>query len=812
MTWGEYRVRQVHQSIGLDRRRLRAVTAGGLFALFGTIASAFPASAQDRDNRSAGLFELPPLLDLLTLSPRPVRRADVDDAPFATNLTLEWLNLYRKSPNAIPLTGPFGATPYVPLTSTDLLNDKTLAPALRARLETEILQQPVEFSAFFGFPQVTQSLFTGLSTGTAGGASLRTNAIYGNDPGGDISNYINSNAISQLYVSHSSHLFGGEASVKEAFGIPGVTFGIRGLYYGEDLSTVTQRFGSTTAIDAVTVQTRNYMLGPQIGFDRMFDIGSGIRIGGNAKIGFLGNFVERERSFLSRNQTQARAQQNFTDGFKFSQVVEVNPRVEIPLGRGVTFNVGGTFMWLNNVSTAFPHFGTVTDLQDLDLRANNRVFYYGIQAGVTIQLDTAAAFSPPPMAKRFLEGRIQEFNGPTPIPVTLYGEVNRMMLSWNDGVQRATRLVDNTSAPSIFGVKLAAELDRGWTIGANIEGGVNQYRSIAVNQFLPGGESNFSPELRYLDMWIRSNRYGKITFGQTSTATDGVVLTDLSGTNGAASANIALIGGDLMLRATDDLDLGNGSIIDRTTIGDFLGSATIDTLRRRVIRYETPTISGFELSFSGRDQFWDTALRYRADLVNWQFRASIGYLHDTDAGERAALGNTRDRTEWKGGASLLHTPTGLFVTTAFVKRQFRGNDTSNQAVFGENQVNLAGVAIPGTHRPDLVYTYLKTGLRRQFVSFGETKLFAEVANASDGITGLREAGPIVVTSSRLNMLGAGFMQDLDAYNAQLYFGFRCYSFNVEGLRDVTGPPAGSIASPAPINDINLVYSGVRIKF
>ncbi len=94
----------------------------------------------------------------------------------------------------------------------------------------------------------------------------------------------------------------------------------------------------------------------------------------------------------------------------------------------------------------------------------------------------------------------------------------------------------------------------------------------------------------------------------------------------------------------------------------------------------------------------------------------------------------------------------------------------------------------------------------------ELPRFAEVANASDGITGLREAGPIVVTSSRLNMLGAGFMQDLDAYNAQLYFGFRRYSFNVEGLRDVTGPPAGSIASPAPINDINLVYSGVRIKF
>lgn len=806
MTTGRLGLHQGYKRIAFRLRHSHIAKAGGLLAAFALLTVAFPAQAQTSAPTPA-IFTLPSsFLDSLSLvGPRTTLPPTT-----TTRLSFEWLNLYRKSGDPIALLGPFGATPYIPLTSSDLLGNKQQTPGLKLKLEAEILDQPVEFSGFYSLPNVNERLFTGLSTGTGAGSSLRSNAIYANDPNGDISNYINSNAISQLYVNHSSQLFGAEANTKSVFGIPGLILGVRGLYLGEDLSTVSQRFGSTTAIDSVTIQTRNYLLGPQIGIERMFDIGGGIKIGGTAKAGILANLVERERSFISRNQTQTRAQQNYIDGITFAQVFELNPRIEVPLAQGVTLTFGGTFLWLNNVSTAFPHFATVTDLQDTNLRAKDRAFYYGVQAGITIDLDTVAMFSPAPMGKRFLEGRIQEFNGPTPIPVTLYGEINRMVLAWDDGVQRTTRIVDNTSAPSIFGAKIAAELARGWTTGVNIEVGLNTNRSVAVSQFLPGGEKSYDPDLRYLDWWIRSNRYGKFTVGHTSTATDGVVLTDLSGTNGAASANIALIGGDLMLRAADALDLGNGSLIDRTSISDFVGGATIDTLRRDVIRYETPEWNGFDFLVATRSQFWDAAVRYRLDLASWQFRASLGYVRDTDAGTRAALGFTRDRREWKGGASLLHTPTGLFVTTAFVNREFRGNDTSNQAVFGENRVDEFGNVIPGTHRPDLNFAYLKTGLRKQFNAIGETKFFAELAIAKDGITDLREAGPKVVTSSQLNMLGAGIVQDIDAYNAQLYLGFRHYSFDVEGLRDSS--TFGVIASPAPIRDINLVYSGVRLKF
>lgn len=781
---------------------------GGIAAL-GMTSVNLPARAQDSAVRPPfnSSFDFSSLWDAPAA---PNFTADKTSSP--TKFTVEGLSYRRSNPKTTALTGPFGATPFVPLTSSDLDIGKKWSQGIKATVEGEVFERPFELSGFFLAPYTVEQLFTGLSTGTGGGSSLRTNAIYANDPGGDISNYTNSNAISQLYVNHSTQLFGAELNTKSVLGIPGLLLGGRAIYFGEDLSTVTRRFGSTTAIDAVTVQTRNYLFGPQIGLQGMFDIGGGVKVGGSVKAGLFANFVERERSYISRNQTQARAQQNFTGKTAFAQGVEVNPRIEIPLARGVTFNVGGQLLWLNNVSTAFSQYATVTDLQDHNVRAKDHALFYGVQAGLTFNLDTMASFAPPRMSKRFLEGRILENNGPTPIPFTIYGEINRMGLYWNDGVQKATRIVDNTTAPSIFGVKAAAELTRGWTSGVNVEAGMFQARSVAVSQFLPGGETNFTPELRYLDWWIRSNRYGKLTIGHTSTATDGVILTDLSETNGAVSANIALIGGDLMLRAADDLDLGSGSLITRTSIGDFVGGATLDTLRRDVARYETPLIKGFELSVAARDKFWDTALRYRADFAHWRFRAAIGYMRDTDPGTRESVGGQRDRREWKGGASLLHNPTGFFLTTAFVDRKFRGNDPSDQAVFGENMVDPFGNVIAGTHRPDLRFGYLKAGLRKQFTSLGDTKFYGEAAIAKNGITGLQEAGPKDVTSSQLNMVGAGAMQDIDAYNMQIYLGYRHYAFDVQGIRDSNSQPGGIIASPAPIKDIDLVYTGVRIKF
>jgi len=806
---------------GFRANYLCGVAAGSLVAALGLLNTAGAAKAEDSGLLPPSWFSLPALNFSAAPQPGVTYKAPKSlwtDDP-STRLRIEYLMLQRKGAEATALTVPYGPSRYVPVSSSVVDSGSKTAPGFRATVDAELFDAPVEFSAFYSMPLRNEVTLSGLSTGT-GTASIRTNTTYsapslnpncGCSPSGVPFNFTNSQAINTLYLNHSSQLFGAEANAKSVFGIPGLMLGVRSIYVGDDLSSVATKFNSTTAIDSVTVQTRNFLLGPQIGFEGMFDIGGGIKIGGSAKVGLLANMVERERSFISRNQTQLRAMQNFTNDTVFSQAYELNPRIEVPLMQGVKLTAGGTFLWLNNVSTAFPQYATVTDVSDRNMRAKDHLFYYGLQAGVSVDLDTLGKFSPPPMSKRYLEAKILESQGATPIPFMVYGEINRMALSWDDGVERKTRVVDNYSAPSVFGARAAIEIARGWTTGGHAEMGFLQARSISVSQDLPGGETNWAPDLRYLDWFIRSSRYGKITVGHTSTATDGVVLNDLSETNGAASANIAMIGGDLMLRAADALDTGSGSLITRTTIGDFVGSATIDTLRRTAVHYETPEYKGFSFGVAGWERFWDVALNYHVELPDWRFRAGVGYLRDTD-GTRDYLGYRKDRREWKGSASLMHNPTGLFVTTAFVNRQFRGFDSSNQAVFGENMVDILGNVIPGTHRPDLNYGYLKTGLRKQFTPLGDTKFYAETAVAKDGLTFLREGGPKVVTSSELNMVGAGVMQDIDAYNTQIYLGYRHYSFNIEGLRDSNSQPGGAIASPAPIKDINLVFSGVRIKF
>jgi hypothetical protein len=573
----------------------------------------------------------------------------------------------------------------------------------------------------------------------------------------------------------------------------------------------------------VAIQTDNYLLGLQAGFEGMVDLGGGAKVGGSIKAGLFANQAERMRSFISRNQTQARAQQNSLDGTAFAQGIEINPRVEIALAEGVTFNIGGTLLWLNNVTGAFPHFATVTDLEDRNIRAKDDVLFYGMQAGLTVDLN--AVSSGPARTAAFgtsfdgtrtedLEERIAELESGTtanksPLSINVYGEVDRMVLAWDDGVKRYVHFADNVNAPSLFGFKGAAKIARGWTTGFTLEYAIEQGRSNALSQ-LTSDSGDGLLDTRFADWWVRSNRYGTVTVGHTSTATDGIVLIDLGGTVAAASPNIGLIGGDIILRAADDHDLGTDSLITRTPIGDFVGGATLDTLRRNAVRYESPLFAGLQLSAAaGENDFWDAALRYGADLGQWRFRAGVGYMRDTDPGSRAGIG-TRDRREWKGSASVINVPTGLFVTGAVVNREFHGNDPSDQAVFGENTVGL--VTAPGSNRPDLRYGYLKAGVRRPFTSLGDTKIYAEAAIAKDGLTGLREAGPQEVTDSQLLMLGAGIVQDIDDDGMQLYLGFRHFEFDVTGVRDSNSQPGGIITSPAPIGDINLIYAGTRIAF
>src|SRR3569623_1437796 len=329
---------------GFRANYLCGVAASSLVAALGLLNMVSPANAQDGAFLPPSWFSLPtlnfdagPQPDIAYKAPKSFWTEDP-----STRLRIEYLMLQRKGPGATALTVPNGTSRFVPVSSSVVDVDKKIAARFRATVDAELFDTPVEFSGFYSMPVRSETTLTGLSTGS-GTSSIRTNTTYADptlNPNGAPFNYTNSQTIDKLYLNHSSQLFGAEANAKSVFGIPGLTLGVRSIYFGAELSSVTTKFNSTTAMDAVTVQSRNFLLGPQIGVEGMYDIGGGIRIGGSAKVGLFANMVERERSYISRNQTRTRALQNFTNDTTFAQGYELNPRIEVPLMQGVKLTAG----------------------------------------------------------------------------------------------------------------------------------------------------------------------------------------------------------------------------------------------------------------------------------------------------------------------------------------------------------------------------------------------------------------------------------------------------------------------------------------
>lgn len=750
-------------------------------------------------------------------------------APF----TIEGLVLARDKIGNFPLTtlGDGGPTTFVKFDSSELEGDD-FAPGIRGTLQGSIFDQAIELSAFYINPIGIERTKFDLGQGNANPAD--TDMIYDNAPGADVSS-VNSDDIYGLVAHHETALYGAEVNAIRPFGIPGLLVGARGIFFGETFSTTTIDTpndvpgGSSTARDHVTIGTDNRLVGLQLGLQHMFDLSDGLRVGGSIKAGLYNNYVDRNRTFLSENRPDLRSFERNDSDNVFAQAVEFNPRIELKLSDSVFLTAAGTFMWLNNVSTALPHYRTVTDLNgDHDVRANDDVFFYGGSLGLTFQLDAPSAASggllastdeAPFATEEDIDDRLAALEdgaalkGNRKFSLEISGSINRMFLAWDDGEDQDVYVVDNTAARSRFEFRGAVKIARGWSAGYILSVGLDDTAANDVDQFTAHGEEQI--ETRHSAWWVRNNQLGTMTVGYTSTATDNIIHKDVGGIM-AGAANIATIGGSFLVRRAGFYEQGDDALVNSgaftTTLNDFSAGASVDTLRRNNIRYDAPRISSqwgnFDASVAwGEDDFWDAALEYGINYNDWKFRFGAGYLHDTDEGGRA--NSSRDREEYKGSASLLHIPSGLFGTVAYVHRMFNGFDAATpQAVFGENTVGL--VTPPGSNRPPIDYLYTAAGMRRGYWSIGDTSVYGEFARVDDAITGLREAGLREVTDSTLTMVGAAVSQDITAAGMDVYAGFRVYSFETEGVQLRSNVPTPT--SPVPLTDLVFGYAGTRIRF
>ena len=151
------------------------------------------------------------------------------------------------------------------------------------------------------------------------------------------------------------------------------------------------------------------------------------------------------------------------------------------------------------------------------------------------------------------------------------------------------------------------------------------------------------------------------------------------------------------------------------------GHESWDTSRRNHVLYETPSLAGFTLQAAvAEDNYWDVALRYAGEFAGFRIAGGIGYQEDTDfntgtfVATLACTGSCNQKaTDLKGGLSILHVPTGLFVTGSAGKREIEN-------LGGATAVNRDGS-----------YWHIAGGISQNFFGIGRTTIFGEYGNHQD---------------------------------------------------------------------------------
>src|SRR6476469_7514631 len=125
-----------------------------------------------------------------------------------------------------------------------------------------------------------------------------------------------------------------------------------------------------------------------------------------------------------------------------------------------------------------------------------------------------------------LEERVAELEATTgrkgnkKVSVTLYGQVNRAALFWDDGAEQNTYVVDNNYESSRFGFKGSAKTGFGdWVGGYRLEVEPTGANSARLDQFDDNNadDSNGPLFVRHSFMYLSSKKYGEVRLGLKAT-------------------------------------------------------------------------------------------------------------------------------------------------------------------------------------------------------------------------------------------------------------------------------------------------------
>lgn len=344
-----------------------------------------------------------------------------------------------------------------------------------------------------------------------------------------------------------------------------------------------------------------------------------------------------------------------------------------------------------------------------------------------------------------LEERVAELEATTArkgnrkVSLEVYGQVTTGVMWWDNGNESNVYVVDPQTSSSRFGMKGKAAINSDLEAGYNIE---METQTADATRVTASNDEGDEFSIRQAHWFIKSKTWGQVRVGQADTANSGIAEIDLSNASLADGMSSSQAGAAIM----------SGMF----TTGMFFENFEFN--RRNVVRYDTPTMAGFQLSASaGEDDIWDVALRYAGEHAGFKLAAGIAYGQDTDG----TSDETRDVLN--GGGSIMHMPTGLFVTANAGRREFDlagGKDT---------------------------FWMVSGGLERKWFAAGKTTLF--------GMGGKEKARD----DDSASFWGLGAVQSIDAAAMDLYISYRRYDLS------------GDLVDPN-IDEFDTVLAGARIKF
>ncbi len=420
-----------------------------------------------------------------------------------------------------------------------------------------------------------------------------------------------------------------------------------------------------------------------------------------------------------------------------------------------------------------------------------------------------------------LEERIAELEATTArkgnrkVSLTVYGSVNQAVLFWDDATERNTYVVNNKTATTHFGFEGSATIDAEWRAGYLIEIEAGSANSDFVDQgqittgaggvVLGFNDDSQRLNVRHSNWWLENKRVGRVTVGQQSNATDNIAEMDLSRTSAVSLSSVETWNEGFFLRSANDslgvlvpglVFVGTSGTAQFSIMGD-LWRGNLDGGRGNFVRYDSPVLAGFIFSASwGEDDDYAVALRYAGSFNGVSVKAGIGYQNgktiDSDALPALLPNGTNgipDHEDYVGSFSLLHEPTGLFLTMAGGMRHWTESP------------------FPVAELLDEKYIYVKGGILRKWLPLGQTAIYGEYYRIWDNGIAIN-SGPFLAFDQSLfnetaETIGVGVVQHIDAAAMELYVSYRHYwADDITDLLTITD------------HDIRFdaVMTGARIKF